>query len=280
MPARSHGDTGTRLHRIWQNMKARCYRKSAREYENYGGRGITVCEEWRSNYEKFKEWAINNGYADNLTIDRINVNGNYEPTNCRWITNKEQQNNRRDNACYEFNGETKTLAQWSEELGICYKTLQKRIRKWGVEKAFTEPLKTENAIDITNQKFGRLTVLERTESKGGAACFKCICDCGNEKIVRGHDLRKGLIRSCGCLSREGAAKRYKDVVVKAKVDKADNKIIRCYTKNGEFIKEYKGVKSASEDVGISRSVIWRSLRNENYTAKGMKWKYANESEVV
>lgn len=273
MPARSHGDTGTRLHRIWQNMKARCYGKYSREYENYGGRGIVVCDEWRNSYEKFKEWAISNGYDENLTIDRINTDGNYEPSNCRWITNKEQQNNKRDNVCYEFNGEIKTLAQWSEELGICYKTLQKRIRNWGVERAFTEPLKTENVIDITGKKFGRLTVISRAEnkSKGRAAYFRCVCDCGNEKVVQGQDLRKGTIRSCGCLQKEGASKRYKDVV-KARVDKADNKIVRCYTKDGEFIKEYRGVKSAAKDVEISRNMIWRALRGESHTAKGMIWR--------
>lgn len=211
MPARTHGGTGTRLYRIWQNMKARCYGKYSREYDNYGGRGITVCDEWRNSYEKFKEWALNNGYEENLTLDRIDVNGNYEPSNCQWITNKEQQNNRRDNVYYEFGGETKSLSQWSEELGICYKTLQKRIRKWGVEKAFTEPLKTENVIDITGKKFGRLTVISRAEGKGRAAHFKCLCDCGNTTIVRGYSLRKGITKSCGCMICMNKKKR-KDVI--------------------------------------------------------------------
>lgn len=141
---KTHGDTGTKLHRAWQNMRARCYRKSSREYENYGGRGITVCEEWMESYENFKEWALSSGYDENLTLDREDVNGNYCPENCRWITNKEQQNNKRNNVLYEYNGQTKTLAQWSDEIGICYKTLQKRIRNWGVEKAFSTPLRNRN----------------------------------------------------------------------------------------------------------------------------------------
>lgn len=273
MPARTHGDTGTRLHRIWQNMKARCYRKSAREYENYGGRGITVCDEWRNSYENFKEWALNNGYAEDLTIDRINTDGNYCPENCRWITNKEQQNNKRNNVVYEFNGEIKTLAQWSEELGICYRTLQKRIRKWGVEKAFTTPLKEETYIDIVGQKFGRLTVLSLYSTKGGAR-FLCKCDCGNTTISRGYDLRKGNSKSCGCWNRERVSEtqRYS---VKAIVEKANNRIIRCYTKEGDFVAEYRGVKNAAKEVGISENMIRRALRNGNYTAKGMKWRDAD-----
>ena len=99
---RTHGGTGTRLHSIWQNMKARCYRESAREYENYGGRGITICDEWRNDYKAFHDWAVENGYADNLTIDRKNVNGNYEPSNCRWITNEEQQRNKRYSVCNAY----------------------------------------------------------------------------------------------------------------------------------------------------------------------------------
>lgn len=275
---KTHGGTGTRLHRIWQNMKARCYRKSAREYENYGGRGITVCKEWLHSFQAFYDWAMENGYADNLTIDRIKNDGNYCPENCRWITNKEQQNNRRDNVVYEFNGQSKNLSEWSEELGICYKTLQKRIREWGIEKAFTTPLRTERVIDITGKHFGRLMVLSLESTKGGAK-FKCLCDCGNITIAKEYDIRNGVVKSCGCWNRERASERYKDVV-RAKVEKADNKIVRCYTKDGEFIAEYKGVKNASVAVGISKNSIWRALRNENYTAKGMKWKYAEESEKM
>lgn len=136
---RTHGDTGTKLYNAWLNMKARCYRPSAREYQNYGGRGITVCKEWKERYETFRDWAITHGYADNLTLDRKDVNGNYCPENCCWISNKEQQNNKRNNVVYEFNGEVKTLAQWAESIGISSNALKKRIRKWGVAKALTTP---------------------------------------------------------------------------------------------------------------------------------------------
>lgn len=139
---RKHGDTGTRLYQAWENMRARCNRKSSREYENYGGRGISVCEEWQASYESFKKWALSNGYADNLTLDRIDTNGNYEPSNCRWISNQLQQYNKRNNRNITFNGKTQTLNQWAKELGIIPKTLQGRLDKsgWSVEKALTTPV--------------------------------------------------------------------------------------------------------------------------------------------
>ena len=99
----THGESHSRLHVIWSGMKERCFNQNASNYHNYGGRGITVCDEWRSNYVAFRNWALENGYADNLSIDRINVNGNYEPNNCRWATSKEQNNNKRNSKTKLFN---------------------------------------------------------------------------------------------------------------------------------------------------------------------------------
>lgn len=124
------GGKPTRLYRIWDSMKARCYDPNKNYYSLYGGRGIQVCNEWRYSFEAFQEWALNNGYDDTLTIDRIDADGNYCPENCRWSTIKEQNNNKRDNHYLTYKGETKTLAQWSEVTGFPYHTLSARVRKW------------------------------------------------------------------------------------------------------------------------------------------------------
>jgi hypothetical protein len=135
-----HGGTGTRLFHIWDNMKRRCGAAKNSSYKDYGGRGIRVCDEWLD-FAVFKEWALLHGYAENLTIDRKDNNGNYEPDNCRWATMKEQGNNQRGNINITYNGETKTLKQWSEFLGIKYITLLFRIRYgWTIEDVFNKPL--------------------------------------------------------------------------------------------------------------------------------------------
>lgn len=90
----THGKTHSRLYSIWHNMLNRCYYERTKCFEYYGGRGITVCDEWKNSFEAFHDWSIENGYSDELTIDRIDVDGNYEPSNCRWITMKEQCKNR------------------------------------------------------------------------------------------------------------------------------------------------------------------------------------------
>lgn len=139
---RTHGDTGTRLHNVWRGILARCNNPNVRCYERYGGRGISVCKEWQDEhgFENFKKWALENGYSDNLTIDRKNVNGNYEPPNCKWSTTKEQNNNTRRSVKLTYNGKEQTIAQWAEELGVSYSMLYARIKKgWSTEKALTTP---------------------------------------------------------------------------------------------------------------------------------------------
>lgn len=124
---KTHGLTKTRLHRIWSGIKNRCYNSKDKHYKYYGKRGILMCDEWKNDFMTFRKWALENGYEENLSIDRIDVNGNYEPPNCRWATNKTQQNNKTDNVKIEYNGETHTVAEWSEQLGICYETLYSRL---------------------------------------------------------------------------------------------------------------------------------------------------------
>lgn len=139
--AKKHGQKGTRLYGIWNNMKFRCENPNAESYKDYGGRGIKVCTEWEHDFESFYKWAMNNGYADNLTIDRIDVNGNYEPSNCRWATIFVQSNNKRNTRFLTFNGQTKSIREWSIITGIKSCTLADRVFRlgWSVEQALTLP---------------------------------------------------------------------------------------------------------------------------------------------
>ena len=138
-----HDKTGTRIYRIWNAMKNRCYNKKTLYYKDYGGRGIIVYEKWlnkENGFMNFYNWSILNGYDDNLTIDRIDVNGNYEPSNCRWVDKKEQSSNTRKTTYYEFNKEKHTIKEWSEILNINYNTLRSRILElnWSIEKSLTK----------------------------------------------------------------------------------------------------------------------------------------------
>lgn len=135
---KTHGLSKTRLHVIWHSMYCRCYYPSTNQYKNYGGRGITICEEWKKNFVSFYNWAMNNGYKESLTIDRIDVNGNYEPNNCRWITRKEQSSNTTQNIFYTIDGETKTSKQWCETYNINQTTFKDRLKRgWTLKEALT-----------------------------------------------------------------------------------------------------------------------------------------------
>jgi len=143
-----HGDSKTRLHRIWRQIHSRCSNANLKDYKNYGGRGIIICSEWYE-YILFRDWALSNGYSDDLTIDRINVNGNYEPNNCRWTTKTVQANNTRSNHYITYKGKRQTLAQWSRELNIDYFVLKSRIRyHWSIKRAFTEPIQNKGRHKI------------------------------------------------------------------------------------------------------------------------------------
>lgn len=130
-----------RLYSIWRHMIERCYNEKSKSYEDYGGRGITVCDEWKNDIESFRKWALKNGYADNLTIDRKDNDKGYSPGNCRWADVSMQANNRRSNVLIEYKGETKTLMQWCREIGISFSIVQKRLNYgWSVDRAFSEKI--------------------------------------------------------------------------------------------------------------------------------------------
>lgn len=134
-----HGMTKTRLYRIWRGMLTRCYNTHRNDFTYYGGKGITVCDDWKNSFPLFYEWAIKNGYSETVTLDRKDVNGNYCPENCRWLSRKKQSENRSNNRLITAFGETHTISQWSEITGLKFTTIKGRIDRlgWETEKALS-----------------------------------------------------------------------------------------------------------------------------------------------
>ena len=131
----THGKNRTHLHNVWKAMRKRCSNVNNKDYCRYGGRGIKVCDEWQNDFLSFERWAINNGYIEGLTIDRVNNDGNYEPNNCRWVTHKDQCNNRCNSICITHNNESHSLSEWADLLNIKYSTLYSRYKKgWDAER--------------------------------------------------------------------------------------------------------------------------------------------------
>lgn len=123
-----HGASKSRLYTIWRDMKLRCYNKKQIGYKNYGARGIKVCNEWLYDFISFKNWAMDSGYQNGLTLDRLDNDGNYEPSNCKWSTPKEQSNHKRNNRCVVYRGEKHTIAEWSNLTGIKYHLIWTKLK--------------------------------------------------------------------------------------------------------------------------------------------------------
>lgn len=140
----THGMSHSRLYHIWNSMILRCEYPSSNSYARYGGSGISVCDEWHS-FEKFRDWAYANGYTEYLTIDRKNNTGNYEPSNCRWVTNRDQCNNRRSNHICQFRGENMTISEIATLTGLPYKALYGRIYRGS---------SAEQAVKLMMERFG------------------------------------------------------------------------------------------------------------------------------
>lgn len=139
--SRTHGECKSRLYRIWSALNSRCTNAHFEDvFKNYGGRGIQVCDDWKT-YETFREWALASGYEDGLSIDRIDVNGNYEPSNCRWATQREQCRNKRNTVWVEFNGSKKPLTEWCDELKLPYRIIYQRLKHHSFEEAIKMPIR-------------------------------------------------------------------------------------------------------------------------------------------
>lgn len=178
----THKCSGGRLYRIWRHIKSRCLNKKVPHYKYYGERGITMCKEWEKSFETFLDWAISNGYKENLSIDRIDVNGNYEPSNCRWANAKMQANNKTNNRLIEYNGECHTLSEWSSILGISHLTISKRIDDygWDVKKAFETPVRDRISDEMTVCACGCETIMKKYSKYGRERRFVI----GHNNILR------------------------------------------------------------------------------------------------
>ena len=202
------------LYRKYRHIKDRCYNLNSKSYKRYGGRGIKMCQEWFDSYQLFEDWCLTHGFEENLAIDRINNDDDYSPDNCRFVTLKENNQNRRTTVWYTINGVTKNLQQWCDYYNIKRGTVYTRLEHgWDIEQALTTPVKKRirDKTSLIGKKFGRLTVLEYAydESKKSAnkSRWVCNCDCGNTIIVAGDKLKSGHTKSCGCIQKEKARAR-------------------------------------------------------------------------
>lgn len=140
------GKSHSRLACIWYHMKDRCYNKKSDRYQEYGKRGVSVCEEWKNNFLAFEKWSLENGYADNLSIDRIDVNGNYEPNNCRWATNLIQANNKQRTLWVEYNGEYMSLME-------CYRKVKPSITYQTARERYAKGIRTVEELFVDNRQY-------------------------------------------------------------------------------------------------------------------------------
>lgn len=138
----THGLGKHPLYRIHSDIKTRCYNKNSTAYHYYGGRGIIMCHDWLNDFKSFYDWAMANGYKRGLTIDRKDNDGSYSPSNCRWLTMKEQCRNRRSNIFITYKGETKIKSEWAIQYGIKQKSFDSRIKRgWTMEETLTTPMR-------------------------------------------------------------------------------------------------------------------------------------------
>lgn len=146
---KTHGGTHTKLYYVWRTMKSRCSNPHTHSFKDYGGRGISICDEWHD-FRNFQDWAIKNGYKEGLQIDRIDVNGNYEPCNCRWVDIITQARNKRNNHKVEWRGAVYTLSQIERMTGVDHRLIGKRLKRgWDVERAITQkPIEKHRCVKL------------------------------------------------------------------------------------------------------------------------------------
>lgn len=171
-----HGGCGTRLYRIWFDMRQRCSSDKSINWHLYGGRGIKVCDEWENNFVAFRDWALANGYDDSLQLDRIDNDGNYEPNNCKWSTRSEQGNNRRTCVYVTIDGETKTVVEWCRIYGVRPGTAFSRIeRGWNPEVAVKTPARAKTILTKDDVEFIKKHYIPEDKEYGQESLARKFC---------------------------------------------------------------------------------------------------------
>lgn len=233
------------LYSTWSGMKQRCYDPNSSSYRNYGGRGIRICDEWRTDYISFYEWAIAHGAAKHLTIDRIDNKGNYEPSNCRWVDNATQAVNKRNNRYIEYNGQRKTVMEWSRELGIEESTIRFRIDRYGF--SVGEALGFEKRKVVKKDRLNRRKAICQYTLDG--EFVKEWPSVQEIHSVLGYSLRS--IRMCVTgyyKTANGYVWKYRD---QFKKNLRLAKAVVQYDMSGNFIAKYIDIREASKQTGIS-----------------------------
>ena len=284
----THGQSKTRLYSVWGGMIQRCYNTNNRAYKNYGGRGIKMCPEWRNDFMAFRKWALESGYDGDApkgqcTLDRIDVNGDYCPENCRWVNMKTQSNNTRCNIEYVYKGETLTLTELAEKCGIPMKTLRMRIlRGWTVEDAAELPLgespeyiehhvntRPVNLIDGDGNILRTFPSIEAAVAETGCPSF------GIGNVCRGwQKSTKGLMFEYA--DEHGDNSKPKPVPIKPV--RHDGHLIRVdmLSKSGDYLRTFQSINDAVAYLGKrTGTAIGQCCKGRSKSAYGYLWRYAD-----